>query len=493
MLTALYKYLHYNLFVRKMNSVTGIVVLSLFALFIAFSVVLVSTWLGPIYVVVLVAFTIFMTCVIFPLQGFYISSVTACFAFYPERLLGFYLPISVALEFLILAVYLGVLLNNRKSVVSDISFFKSPTSLGMISFLVFVLIEGFNSNMLVLTGWIFYVRRYTEFLMLYYSAYKLINSMGRIRFFTFFWIFMGLVNALYTCKQQWFGFFSFEDRYLHSDPLLIALYYQGDTIRRFSFLSDPAINGIWMACMALFTTIVIFGEKRIKYKIILSLTVLSMLLAMAYTGTRTASVVLIGGFVFYALMTINTRATLQFVIIGIFVFALILFVPVDNSTLNRFRSAFRGSQEASLVVRDNNRKSIQPYIYEHPMGGGMGTSGLEGWRFQRKHRLAGFPPDSGFLKAAIETGWIGYIIALINYFIIAFQGVHYYFKTRDKHRRIYLLAFHVTVITFIIAQYTQVSIGQFPIMFFFYPLISLCIRIFDLDQEALLQKTVKIK
>jgi len=105
-------------------------VLSLFALFIAFSVVLVSTWLGPIYVVVLVAFTIFITCVIFPLQGFYISSVTACFAFYPERLLGFYLPISVALEFLILAVYLGVLLNNRKSVVSDVSFFQGTNVLG---------------------------------------------------------------------------------------------------------------------------------------------------------------------------------------------------------------------------------------------------------------------------------------------------------------------------------------------------------------------------
>jgi putative inorganic carbon (HCO3(-)) transporter len=484
MLTSIYNYFHYNLFVRKLNSFAGIVLLCLFAVFFAFFTVMISSWSGAIFVGLLVAVIVFMVCIIFPLQGFYVTSVIATFAFYPERLLGFYFPVSVGLEFLILAIYLGVLLKTRNSVENNSSFFRAPTSLGMISFLLFVLVEGFNSNMLVYTGWIFYVRRYSEFLMIYYSSYKLINSIQRIRFFSYFWIFMGLINALYTCKQQWFGFFGFEWRYLRSDPLLLKIYFQGDNIRKISFLSDPAINGIWMACMAIFTTIIILGKKNIKHKILLIGIVFLMMLAMTYTGTRTATLVLIGGYIFYALMTINKRSTIYFVVYGTFIFALLLFFPIDNSNLNRFRSAFRGSQEASLVVRDVNRKMIQPYIYAHPMGGGLGTSGLEGWRFQRKHPLAGFPPDSGFLKAAIEMGWIGFTVTMLNYFVMAFQGVHYYFKTRNREIRGFLLAFHVTVVTFIIAQYTQVSIGQFPIMFFFYPLISLCIRLLDLDRET---------
>lgn len=43
-----------------------------------------------------------------------------------------------------------------------------------------------------------------------------------------FWITLATVIALYGIKQQWFGLSKFEDLWLHSDPLLMKLYFQED-------------------------------------------------------------------------------------------------------------------------------------------------------------------------------------------------------------------------------------------------------------------------
>jgi len=136
-----------------------------------------------------------------------------------------------------------------------------------------------------------------------------------------------------------------------------------------------------------------------------------------------------------------------------------------------------------MLIRDINRHSIQPYIFEHPMGGGLATSSSEGLAYNPGHRLAGFPPDSGFLKLAIETGWIGYAIALIYYFILICQGVHGYFRASDPQIRLYILAITGAILIFVLAQYSQVSIGQFPGIFFFYPSAALVIRLLVMDRE----------
>ena len=42
---------------------------------------------------------------------------------------------------------------------------------------------------------------------------------------------------------------------------------------------------------------------------------------------------------------------------------IVMFAPINNGALNRFRSAFN-SKDESLNVRDMNRHYIQPYIYQ---------------------------------------------------------------------------------------------------------------------------------
>jgi hypothetical protein len=193
------------------------------------------------------------------------------------------------------------------------------------------------------------------------------------------------------------------------------------------------------------------------------MSIIVCLLTMAFSGTRTAYLAFLSGVIFYILININNASSRLLGFIFLMGFIFILIVPIyNNTTLNRVRSAFDFSKEASMSVRDNNRKMIQPYMQNHPFGGGLGTSEGRGIEFNPRHRLAGFPPDSGLLKTAIEIGWIGLIIMMIQYFIIFNEGVKSYFANTNKLDRSLISSSLVCIFIFVVAQYSQVAIGQIP-------------------------------
>jgi len=483
MLFAFFEYLRQQIFLRKLNSGLGMIVLALIAVVVAGVGALIHQLLGVAIAAVMFGIVVLAICITRPLAGFYITMFIGCFAFYPQRIVDRYLPISIASEVLIFAVYLGVLLKKKREP-ADKALYLAPSTLAMLIFLGFCLVEVFNPNMYSLLGWFLYTKRFLEMILIYFIAFKLIDDMDKVRAFVKFWFVMSVIIALYTCKQQWFGFFGFEMHYLMSDPRLYILYFQGGEWRKFGFLSDPAALGIEMASAAVFVLILGMGEPNKRKKWWYFASVLPIILAMEYTGTRTATFVILGGIVFYIMMTFNQKQTFVLMILATLVFFGLLFAPVDNPTLNRFRSTFRGSQEGSLEIRNINRHRIQPYIYSHPMGGGPMTSATEGLIYNPGHPLAGFPPDSGFLKLAIETGWTGFGITMVSYLLFICQGVDYYFKARNPEIRTYILAFTSGIVIYILAQYTQVAIGQFPGIYFFYPGAALLIRLMQLEKTA---------
>ncbi len=481
---AVLQYFRYHVLVRKMNSPTGAIIMGVLAVAFAATVIEGSAIYGTFAIGALGQIILMLIAIAFPLLGFYITIFLSAFIFFPERITGAHLPISVAIEFLTIAVYIGILLKNRTHRTNNEGFYNAPYSITLMVFFVFLLIEVFNPNMYSVAGWLLYMRRFTDFLVVYYIGFKLIDDMPKIRYFIKFWIFLSTLNALYTCKQQWFGLFGFERQWLRDNPHLTGLYFQGGEFRKFSFLSDPAANGILLASMAIFLLVLGMGQANRRKKQILIVCAVITLMAMEYTGTRTATVIAVGGVLFYIAMTFNTRATFFFSIYSGLIFAFFYLAPIDNPTINRFRSSFK-TNESSLEVRNTNRHSIQPYIYKHPFGGGLYTSGYDGYVYNYGHPLAGFPPDSGFLKLAIETGWVGYAVALFSYLGLIFMGINYYFRAKDKEIRLYILAFTTGIFIFIIAQYTQVSIGQFPSLFFFYPGAAILIRLLQIDKAMI--------
>jgi len=492
MLKNAYKNVSYQLFGRKMNSPAGAVAFGIFSLIFSFLILKLGYIAGPLLIGVIAGMILFIICLTTPLTAFYITIFFSSFAFFPQRVLGIAsLPISTCMELLIYGIYIGWLLNRKHVRPDDSLFYRSPSTIGLFIFVLLIIVELFNPNMGSFAGWFLYLRKYVLFIVIYYTSYKLLDSLEKIRFFIKFWIFIALIAALYTCKQQWLGFFGFEERWVKSDPVTAILYFQGGTWRKFSFLAGAAEAGILMAVMAVFTIVIGIGTADRKKRRWLYFCSICMILAMSFTGTRTANIILIGGMVFYILMTINHKSTFYFVLTGLTLIGFLLFSPIDNPTLHRFRTTFYGSKDESLAIRDINRRSIQPYIHAHPMGGGLATSAEEGRYYNPTHPLAGFPPDSGFLKTALEVGWVGYAIAMLYYLSLLSQGIHYYFKVRNKEIRLYILAFTCSLIVVILGLYTQSAIGQLPDILFFFPAGAVIIRLLQIDRSIVQEDTIK--
>ncbi|MBS1603374.1 MAG: hypothetical protein JST42_11945, partial [Bacteroidetes bacterium] len=162
----------------------------------------------------------------------------------------------------------------------------------------------------------------------------------------------------------------------------------------------------------------------------------------------------------------------------------IIFGPsYGNAQIRRLKSTFDLKSEESLNVRDMNRHAIQPYIYGHPIGGGVGTTGVAYISYNPGHPLAGFPTDIGLLAIVLEYGIVGLLIQCLTYFIILQQAVLTYYRSGDQRTKIYLLCSILFIFGFVFAQYAQVAIGQLPNGFIFLGLNAVIIRLRQIERE----------
>ncbi len=136
-----------------------------------------------------------------------------------------------------------------------------------------------------------------------------------------------------------------------------------------------------------------------------------MFLAMVYAGTRTAYAMIPAGLVFFAMLTLQKRTLMIAGILGA-LGAGIIFSDIRSlgpfltqNSLERIRSAFKPSEDPSFQVRERSQAFIKPFIQQHPIGGGLGSIGAWGRRLPGSP-LSQFAPDSGYVRVAVELGWL---------------------------------------------------------------------------------------
>jgi len=467
--------------------------LQVFIILVTFVLVIVSTYLiytlGSTIGFVVFASIIGIAIGIYSLLnyefGFYFCLGLGFVIFFLGRIIGEWFPIGVIVDIQILLTFLGLLIHKITRRDSIFKYSNHIISYVYLFYLSFLILQIFNPNMFSIAGWFLIVRKFLQFLLVYILGLNLFTNIQKIDFFFRFIIIISTLTGLYGCYQEWFGLFQFETDWIFSDSKRVGLYmlYDG-TFRIFSTLSDPAAFGITMASCFLLVLIIAINLKNRAHKYFHLLACIFMLLGVAYSGTRTSYFVITVGILLYIMMTISNRRTLIFAGIFSALFVLIVWGPIyGNTTINRIRSTFEFSKDGSLEVRDINRKNIQPYIYSHPIGGGLATSGAQGMQYNPGHELAGFPPDSGYIKAAIETGWVGFLFQCLIYFIILRSGVHGYYSSNNQRFKTYYLAILVCLFSFIIAQYSQEAIAQIPSFFLFYSSLALIVRLKQISTE----------
>lgn len=432
--------------------------------------------------VVLCAITLF-----FPLVGYYFAVIFPFFLFDIQRFLAIELPLGTLIDVLLFLVMVSIVL---KKIQTHEPFWKNCYHiLVFMYFLSFLysLIEIFNPMGAPWSVFFSIYRRFLVMMVFLYCSIQLFDTRDKIIFFLKIYLAFSLIAALYGCYQEWFGYPAYEMRSIMSNPQgerLLSL--GGGKYRKFSTFASPTDFGLLMAaCTLMFLVFFLNGKFKLKKRILLLIGMVIFALAMSYSGTRTATMTLLIGIMLYIGMTIANRRTLIFTSAFALLFVFLIYGPIyGNPTINRLRSTFDLSEDESYKVRDVNRHSIQPFIYENPLGGGLGTSGVGSSAYVPGHPLADFPSDSGLLRIAVEFGWIGYVLIYFTYLIIMRQSIRAYYRSRDRVNRLLLLGITICLFNYLVAQYAQVAIGMIPSAFLVYGMVAMIIRLSQLEKES---------
>ncbi len=349
---------------------------------------------------------------------------------------------------------------------------RNPVSYLILVWIGYNLLQVANPAAESRLAWLYTLRSVAILMLMYFIFLYHIRTAGFIKLILKTWIGLATFAAAYGIYQEHFGYLPFEQRWVNSDPLITSLYFIAGHWRKFSIFSDPVAFAYNMVASSILCFSLATGPLIPWKKTVLIGLGLFHILAMMYSGTRGAYVLLPAALFMFCILKFNKRILIAGTI-GALILGGLIFVPTGSPTIVRFQSAFRPSEDASFNVRSINQKKIQPYILSHPIGGGLGATGVWGQRFAPWSYLANFPPDSGYVRVAVELGWIGLFIFCLLMFTVLKTGIVNYYAIRDPELKSYCLAVTLIVFTMNIGNYPQEALVQFPSNIYFYLEVAL--------------------
>jgi len=226
----------------------------------------------------------------------------------------------------------------------------------------------------------------------------------------------------------------------------------------------------------------ISGPMKAYKKIILATLAMFFLYVMLFSGTRGAYPLVPLALMLLAVLKFN-KQVLLFTGMGLLFVIFLIFMPSSNQNILRFQSAFRPGEDASYKVRKMNQARIKPYVYSHPIGGGLGATEYFGKKYAPDSYLANFPPDSGYVRVTVELGYIGLFIFCLMIFTILKTGINYYYKIRDPQLKSIVLAMLLVIFAWNIGNFPQEAFVQYPSNVLFYLSIALMVIVYRLDEQ----------
>jgi putative inorganic carbon (hco3(-)) transporter len=388
-------------------------------------------------------------------------------------------PIGTLLDLLILLSSIGILLRQLKE--RDWTFAKYPLGYVILIWLYYNVLQVLNPGAESKLAWLFTIRSVAiQQLVFFIGAYALKDSKKGIEVLLKSVIFICFGGALYGLKQEFLGFSAAEKAWIYADKKRFELYYQWGHMRIPSFCFDPTTFGILMACFAIFCIVLLSGPTNRAQKIWLSIMIICSILVMAYTGTRTAYVLVPIGGVFFAGMILNRRVMM---VAGILLVLGTGFIAKSssNGVVFRIQSAFKPAEDASMNVRLVNQKRIQPFIQSNPLGGGLGSCGQWGERFNPDSELSKFPHDSSFVRMGVELGWIGLILYALFHYMVLRTGLYYFIRCRDPWIKTIYAAITTWCFMLTIACYAQEAILQLPMNVIYNIFLAILVTLKNFD------------
>lgn len=466
--------------IEKFRNWPGVIVLSLVSLLIGWLTVQYGMVTGVIIMALMVGIPVIYIVVAFPEVGMVMVLMMAFLLFFIYRM-GINFPLGTVMDGLQVLVILGLFVKQRKE--RDWSPIKGPMTVVIVIWVLYNLLQVANPTTESRMAWVYTIRPVAIVTMMYFVFLVQIRTIQFLRVILKVWLGLALVGGIYAFKQEYWGFADSEFQQMVNDPLLTSLLFIDGHWRKYSIFSDPVAFSYNMVMASFICLALISGKLPEKKKIMLILLAGFLIMTMLYSGTRGAYVLIPAGLILFGILKLTKKILVFSVVAGVFL-GILIAIPTTNPTLYRFQSAFKPSDDASFNTRKKNQKLIQPYILSHPLGGGLGATGAWGARFAPNSFLASFPPDSGYVRVAVELGWVGLLIFCVMMFTVLKTGIHHYYRIKNTELRTYCLAMVLVIFVLNLGNYPQEALVQFPSNINFYLAAAIINISYRLDRKG---------
>lgn len=350
-----------------------------------------------------------------------------------------------------------------------------------IIWLLFYFLELLNPNN-VMEAWNINIAPYVLIgLMCAFIIPIVIRSKKEIELLLIIW---SIFVIIFTIKGYWqksHGFSAKDLYFLHAlGGARTHIIWSG--IRYFSCFTDAANYGVHSAMAAVVFSISAFFVNSKWKRIYFLLIAAGGLYGMGISGTRSAMGVIMGGMLMITIIAKNWKALLAgvFVSIGVFCFFYYTNIGSGNQYIHKMRSSFHPTEDASYIVRLENRQRMKELMATKPIGYGIGLS--KAGNFKSKEQMP-YPPDSWLVSVWVETGIVGLILYLsIHGILFAWCSWILMFKVRNKSLRGLVAAWLCMDAGFFLAAYVN-DVMQYPNPLTVYIGFALCFAAPHIDKS----------
>jgi putative inorganic carbon (HCO3(-)) transporter len=410
--------------------------------------------------------------------GIYILLLFAFFISIPNRLAEG-IPMGIALDVMILIMLIGLLY--RCVIDRQWKSFQTPISAAVFLWAGMNFLELANPSAGSRAAWFYVIRPAVGYMMVFFLTYSFLSTRKQLLRLLGVILFLSLLSAVWGIWQATMGYFSWEYNYVFSHDLVHLVFNYGRW-RAIGSIGSPAQFGILMAFVSMLCIPLMVAAPTFWIRLLLAITCGSTLLAMVYSGTRSAFIIIP---VFYLVWVFLARKRSLYwsLLVAVMAFVGLATVSSNNYHIQRIQSVFKASEDKSYQTRARNRQMIFPWILAHPIGGGLGSTGVWGQRFTPGSFLAMFAPDSGLIRVAVELGWIGLLVFLYLYYKILTRGVRLSFQMKDPMLKAIAMGILAAVAPLLIVEWGQEVIGVFPMSILFWMFVAILFRALAIDQE----------
>jgi hypothetical protein len=370
-------------------------------------------------------------------------------------------PFGLGMDGLLVLLWVAVLFHRSRTVVQWARINNDLCWLGATWFIITVL-EIVNPAGASILGWYYEMRGTTFYwslttplvMMLFYRRQDLRLFLGLVLFFS-------VAGALYGVKQKTFEPDAAEQYWLDTGAAKTHILF--GVLRVFSYYSEAAQFGASQAHICVVSLVLALGPFRWWKRVLFGLSSVLCLDGMLISGTRGAMFVLVAGVFMYLVLSKQVKVLILGGILAGGAFGVLKYTTIGNNnpSVARMRTSL-DPNDPSLLVRLRNQAKLREYLGPRPLGGGVGTIGIWGEKYNADKYLSTIAPDSYFVKIWAEYGIVGFLIWFGMMLYILGKSCGIVWRIRDPRLRQMLLALTAGYMGVLMGSYGNEVMNQMP-------------------------------